>query len=173
MRIPDLKDFNSANKEVKTYIKTQYNNKYVADIAVKTKVERQILLEELLMKQTYCDNITDYIEYFKTGITRGIHTMSISDSSKIGFVNLKDNLIDLNQNIPHRIEKLRIILVGTDEKDNVVWNSGNCLRLKLDPFEEVFKKLGKDNEWEEIKNIYKTKKSHIYREKPNRQGQVS
>ncbi len=110
----------------------------------------------------------------------------IPDRSSPGYTEL---LLELNSDdIPLRLEKLRILMIGrsikfdpdvhdTKDLDWVVWNRGNiCDRDELTLYENISSRgnnLGKlKMSWDDFKNLYRRMGyiSHVYRDsdKPNR-----
>jgi hypothetical protein len=170
MKIIDLGKFEAAQKFLKDYVRGLYNNKYALDLLMKSKVEKQMVVDELVKAHLECKTTEEFIKLFKEGITRGNCSAIITDSSKIGYIPLKESLLDLTKEVPIRAEKLCILLLGTDSKDNIVWNNGNAIRVDLTAFEICFAEMGKEHWFEGIKEIYKKKKLHVYRDLPNRHG---
>src|SRR5690606_17624751 len=109
MKIIDLGKQDASEKFVKQYIRHQYNNKYNHELVLKAKVEKQMIVDESDKVHIETPATQECIKLFKEGITRGNSTMIICDASKIGFVNLKDALLDLNVEVPYRAEKLCIL----------------------------------------------------------------
>ena len=102
----------------------------------------------------------------RKGIKKGYLTFVIYNESIKGYYNLKNKLIDEKINVPLRYEKLKAIILGRDEKGEIIWNKGNIIRNYREDYKQILEKL-KPELWEEIKN---NKINYIYREKENRQG---
>jgi hypothetical protein len=170
MKLIDLGKSDVAQKFLKDYVRGLYNNRYAYDILMKSKIEKQMVVDELVKAHLECKTTEEFIQLFKEGITRGSHSLVISDSSKIGFMPLKEGLLDMNREVNLRPDKLCILLLGTDSKDNIIWNNGNAIRCDLGPFEDCFAAMDKSHWFEGIKEIYKKKKVHIYRDLANRHG---
>jgi uncharacterized protein YegL len=170
MKFDDLINKESAENMIKNYVKTQYINQYNSDISAKNKEERDVLCKLLISEIGSADQMDKTIDLWKNGLTRGTTSLSIVNNSSMGNIELKQSLLDLNNNIPDRIGKLKILLLGRDDKDNIVWNNGNVLFTQLAEFETIFTKLGQTDQWNAVKDEYKKRNRHIYRDLVNRHG---
>ncbi|CAF1524088.1 unnamed protein product, partial [Adineta steineri] len=113
------------------------------------------------------------VQLMREGLTRGKIQLAIANSSSLGFIELKNKLLDLNENVPRRLDIIKIFLLGRDYKQNdePVWNNGNVLFTPdLRQFENIFNTLGFDGEWAKIKEEYMKRNLHVYRDGFNRHG---
>jgi len=134
------------------------------------KAERELLCNDLVNQLSKTSSMDEYCKLFKEGFKKGEMSIVISDTSKLGFTQLYDKLFDFNTNVPQRDEKLKVLLLGVDKEGVAVYNGGNAIKTNLNIFEEAFTKLGQEKVWEEIKEFYKKKYLHSYRELANRHG---
>jgi hypothetical protein len=170
MKIIDLGNKDNADNMASEYIKKQYIDKYQSDVSIKSKNEKE-KLSEILVDSLIKDNtIGRFITLMKDGITKAKTTAHITNSSSLGFIGLKNKLLNLDNDVPLRLEKLEIILLGRDDKNNIVWNLGNTLRTKLQQFKDVFTTVSDPEIWNILLDKYKTRDMHVYREDENRHG---
>lgn len=173
MKIIDLSDYKVADAFVRDYVQRQYIAKYQSELSHKSRLEKEELIKIMVDKITKTDDINEMIEFMINGITKENINVKIVNTSSIGYIDLKTRLLDTTIMIPNRCDKLKILLMGRDNKDNIVWNNGNVLFTDLKEFANVFTKEGKDDEWKIIKEEYMKRKLHIYRgdtSKENRHG---
>jgi len=170
MKTQDCGSFEAMDKMIRDYIKKQYYDEYKSRLTQKGKDEHRTLVLELINKMTNTNCINEFKNLFKEGLTRNHVSVVISDVNKLGFVELKDSLFNSDTFVPLRVEKLRILILGVDKDDIVIWNKGNILRKSLNVLAEQFNKLGLIDEWNKLYEIYKTKNIHVYRDSdlPNR-----
>ena len=90
----------------------------------------------------------------------------------MGYIELKDSLLNMNNDVKYRLDKLRILLLGQDKNGTTIWNNGNVLRINIDQFEDIFKKMNADEMWKDIKEDHDKRSVYRYRESgiPNRHG---
>jgi hypothetical protein len=168
MRYCDAGTENNICTFISDFVKKQYVDKYQSDTHQKVKDEQQALKTELVKRLLETNDMHTYCQYFKDGIQLGKSKCVIINPTAIGYVELRDGLLDCNKNIPNRIEKIAILLLGKNSANEVVWNNGNKLITKLAQFEAIFKNSGNEDKWNEIFTEYKKLGLHIYREKENR-----
>ena len=173
MKMIDLIDENAAKKTIADYIRKRFENQYATDLSVKGRAERTelttILVQSILQSRDHQEMIT----LMREGLTRGKSQATIANSSSLGFVELKDKLLDYNEKIPRRLDIIKVLLLGRDYKQNdePVWNNGNVLFTpNLGDFERVFISYGYAEEWTKIKDEYMKRNLHIYRDGFNRHG---
>ena len=169
MKIIDLVNFAPATKNVKTYVLRQYQANYQAANQKQIKLQIEIISKELVEALLAAPTMEDYKKILKEGITKGYLTYKLEDPSTKGFLELKQGLIDKTKNVPERLGKIIMFIMGTDEKDEVVWNKGNTVREKVGDFQAIVNELDKEA-WKKMLEKMKGKKSHTYRELENRQG---
>lgn len=173
MKIIDFVDEKSAEKMVQDYIRKRFENQYATDLAIKGRSERTELVSELVQSITQSQNHEEMIKFMREGLTRGKVQALIANSSSLGFVELKNKLLDLSEKIHRRLDIIKVLLLGRDYKNNdePVWNNGNVLfTSNLHDFERIFVFLGFAGEWEKIKAEYMKRNLHIYRDGFNRHG---
>ena len=173
MKMIDLVDERAAKQTIQNYIRKRFENQYASDLAVKNRSERTELASNLVQSIIQSKTHDEMIGLMRDGITRGKHQFSIVNSSSLGFVDLKTKLLDINEQIPRRLDIIKVLLLGRDYKndDEHVWNNGNVLFTPdLRDFEKIFLHYGYENEWEKIKNEYMKRNLHVYRDGFNRHG---
>lgn len=172
MKIVDVANRENAEKLVREYVKKQYVNKYQSDLTNKYRLEREELTKILVNAMGEAKTVDEVVQLFNNGMQKGTSqsTVKILNDSSQGFVELRNKLFDLNSNVPIRIEKLRIFLLGRDLNGNNVWNGGNVLPTELKPYEQLFTKLNAVESWTKLKEEYMERNIHIYRELMNRHG---
>ena len=170
MKIQDCGSFEAMDKMIRDYIRKQYFDEYRSRLAQKGKDEHRALAMELVDEMVSVDEMSEFKRLFGEGLTRNHVSVVISDVNKLGFVELKDALFDPSKYIPLRAKKLRILVLGVDKDDNVVWNKGNILRKSIASLSEGFEKVGLSSVWDNLYEIYKAKNVHVYRSSdlPNR-----
>ena len=173
MKMIDLVDEEAAKKMVQDYIRKRFENQYTTDLALKGRAERAELASQLVQSITQSKDHEGMIDLLRDGLTRGKTQLAIVNSSSLGFVELKDKLLNLNEKIPRRLDIIKVFLLGRDYKrdDEPVWNNGNVLFTPdFAAFEKIFIDLGFQAEWEKIKEEYMKRNLHIYRDGLNRHG---
>jgi len=171
MKIEDCGNEERMNKMIGDYIEKQYRADYQSRLSQKLKEEKRILADELVDKLIKSDDYAEYVDLFRNGLERGGVKALIADQYKLGFVELRNQMFDPHIYVPMRREKLRVLVLGCDEDDAVVWNNGNVLRCySFTTLSEKFEELGLSAEWENLKSIYRLKNLHVYRDSnlPNR-----
>ncbi|CAF4880464.1 unnamed protein product [Rotaria sp. Silwood1] len=173
MKIIDLIDEKAAKKMVQDYIRKRFENQYATDLAVKGRSERAELVVQLVQAIIQSRDHNEMIKLMRDGLTHGKIHLAITNSSSLGFIELKNKLLNLNEKIPRRLDIIKVFLLGRDYKNNDehVWNNGNVLfTSNLGDFEKIFVTLGFANEWEKVKAEYMKRNLHIYRDGFNRHG---
>ncbi|CAM4895296.1 unnamed protein product [Rotaria socialis] len=173
MKIIDLVDEKLAEKMLQDYIRKRYENQYATDLAMKGRLERIELIAELVQSIITSRDHNEMIKFMRDGLIRGKNQVVIANSSSLGFVELKDKLLDFNEKIPRRLDIIKVFLLGRDYKNNdePVWNNGNVLFIpNLCDYERVFVSCGYPDEWNKIKEEYMKRNLHIYRDGFNRHG---
>ncbi|AYV77901.1 MAG: hypothetical protein Edafosvirus2_80 [Edafosvirus sp.] len=179
MKFIDLINKESAEKMVREYVKKQYIDKYQSDLFAKAKIERDelsIILVNQIIKSKSIDHIK---KIWTNGISKKCYNtdgkyekdsslIKIQNSSSLGYALLKEKLLDLSIDVPNRIEKIKILLMGKDENGNIIWNNGNSLICNMTEFKELFEKINKTDVWDEIRRELVKQNIHIYRDAPNR-----
>jgi hypothetical protein len=155
---------------LKDYIKKQYHAHYQSELSKHNKLEIEVLTKELVQNMIDTDNIDEFINLFHYGLTKNHVSVVITDVFKPGFVALKDKLFDPSMEISLRSEKLRILILGQDRQNNIIYNKGNTVRMSLYELENLTMKVGCSELWKEIYNEYLKKNTHLYRgsNEPNR-----
>ena len=162
MLIDEINDLKSARIFVRRHIYKQYHNAYVADNYVKNKEEKEELCRRLVLKMINAETIEELKDCFLNGITIGSASHKILNSSNLGFLDFKNGLLNVKIHVPLRLTKLKILLLGRDDENNVIWNNGSVLMTSMDEFVNVFTSMNATEEWEMIKTAY-AKNGYLYR----------
>jgi len=173
MKIIDLADEKAAKRMVQDYIRKRFENQYATDLAVKGRSERTELASLLVQSILKSRDHDEMVKLMRDGLTRGKIQLAITNSSSLGFVELKEKLLDMNEKVPRRLDIIKVFLLGRDYKNNdePVWNNGNVLMVpNLSDFESIFVSLGYADEWAKVKEEYTKRNLHIYRDGFNRHG---
>lgn len=173
MKIIDLKYEEQAKKMVSDYIRKQFEELYSAELKLKKKTEERELaafLVESILKATTRSQVVDLM---RNGVSRGVVTHQIVNSSSRGFKDLKTKLADMKEDVPLRADIIRLFLLGRDhlDQDNIVWNNGGVTFVtNMSEFAKIFETLGRSDEWNVIFGEYKDRGVHLYRTKVNHHG---
>ncbi|CAF3550969.1 unnamed protein product [Rotaria sp. Silwood1] len=174
MKIIDVGNRRAAKKMVQEYIRKKFENQYASDLAVKRRLERTESVSLLVTSILQANSHSDIVKLMRNGITYGKLHLTIENSSSLGFIELKQKLLDLNENVPRRLDILKVFLLGRDDElnDEPVWNNGNVLfTTELSDYENIFTKLGQNDEWIKLRAQYIKRRLYIYRDELlNRHG---
>jgi len=101
--------------------------------------------------------------------------VSIRDRSAPGYPKLVEALMASPEaEVPERLMKLWVLILGRNANGEAVWSSGNVFRGDYKPFAELFIASGVDGKalWEKLLDIKKSFGTHVYRASgiPNRTG---
>jgi hypothetical protein len=170
MKIDDCGNFERMNKMISDYISKQYQSHYQSELSKQGKKEAELLTNELIDFMLYTNDINMFVKYFKDGLTRNHVHVEITDTYKLGYVELRDKIFDSNINVIKRVEKLKIFVMGTLDNNDIVWNKGNVVRISPNQLKTYYENLGISDVWDELYPLYKAKNKYIYRDsdKPNR-----
>jgi hypothetical protein len=166
MKILDSNDEIEVDKFLKEQTKHIYSSQYNMENQKQIKLQNEIITKELVEKLINSQNLEEFYNLMRNGITKGYLTHIIKDESTKGYNDLKNILLDEKKEVPLRFEKIRGILSGIDEKGETLWNKGNAVRNKRTHYQKFIEK-NKPDLWKEINEVNLT---HKYREKENRQG---
>lgn len=167
MKIIDVGNGRAAKKMVQEYIRKKYENQYASDLAVKRKLERTESVSLLVTSILQATSHDDIVNLMRNGVNHGNLNMTIENSSSLGFIELKQKLLDLKESVPNRLNILKVFLLGRDDEhnDEPVWNNGNVLfTTNLSDYEDIFTKLGHTDEWLKLKAQYIKRRLYIYRD---------
>lgn len=173
MKIVDVGDQIEAEKMIAEYISKRYMASYRRQIADKGKLEHRTLAKELVKKMASTNDITEFINLFKNGYTKGCVTEIISGVGKLGYAYLRDALFNKDIDVPLRRRKILILLSGKTDSGDIVWNNGNSLNIHINKLKRLTDDLEMPVVWDDIMNLYKRDRSYLYRtingeDKPNR-----
>lgn len=170
MKIEDPGNESRLDDFIKDYIQRQYHSHYQSELSKQNKKENELLLNELVEKLVESESVNDFNKLLSNGITRNHVSVTITDMFKDGFINLRDKMFNPNSSCPDRANKLRVLILGTDEKNNIIYNKGNTIKMALPDLERLCNLVGCGVMWKNIKDTYIEKSIHLYRmsNTPNR-----
>ncbi|CAG9800237.1 unnamed protein product [Chironomus riparius] len=171
MKMIDLKDHKEALDDVKKYVRDQFEKLYDYELKAKRRIEEtemaRIIVEMIISE-------TDYqamIDVWKNGMERNGITYKIATQSSNGFRLLCRKLIDTKLSIPLRSEIIKVLFLGVDWNNEIVYNKGKICDIKnVKKFKKRFMLTSSLDEWNEIEDMIKKRPVHVYREKENRCG---
>lgn len=172
MKIPDLKNYTEAMIDVRNYIRDQFEADYLSQLSHKRKVESDLMGDRIATKILSAETYQEMISIWRDGIMRNNVTYKISTASSPGFKTLTQELFLHKKTVPQRTKIVKVLLLGVDEDNAVVWNHGGvCFLANIKVMKMNFLKYGTWTEWNAIMSEYKKRGKHIYREhKKNRHG---
>ncbi|AYV83841.1 MAG: hypothetical protein Hyperionvirus12_38 [Hyperionvirus sp.] len=163
MLIDELGDFAVGDSLVREYVRKQYQNKYTSDLTFKIKAEKDVLSEKLINKMLGVESVQEFSDLFEGGIVRGKAYHKIVNKASLGYNDLKMCLLNMKIDVPERLGKLKVLLLGRDDKDKIVWNNGNTLAVDLKEFKDVIVQLAGEEGWMGVYDEYAVRNVHIYR----------
>jgi len=169
----DVVDREAAEAMVRNYVRGKFMSKYRQDLVAHNKEEYRLLMAELVQNMLDSETSEKFCELFRNGLAKGLTKAHIGNTANMGYVDLRDGLTDSTRNVPLRVTKIQLLLLGRDAKDEPIWNGGNVLFVKdLEPFRKVLCDTSAQGEllWDKMYKVYMSRRRHIYREKPNRCG---
>lgn len=169
MKIVDIGDEYLAEKMVADYVERQYSQYYYNQMVNKRKEESIIMIDNLISDMLASKTISSYVTLFQEGVTYNDTTYQIKNTCSFGYTKLSSSLIDMNLDVPHRCDKIKIMILGR-HNDEIVWNNGGVLFADIDIFKDVFTALDHTNYWDNLYKTYIERKIHVYRDFCNRHG---
>lgn len=169
MKTYDLGNKENAEKMVKDYVKKVFYDIYMKEFNIMKKRTLKELADELGLQIVQSTSIDKFKDLLKNGIKKGIVHAKMSNSDSMGYIPMYKLLINTNFNVPHRAEKLKILLLGVDN-DEIVWNNGGIVFTDMKVVKKVYEIINKEDVYEELITKYREKNKHIYRDLPNRHG---
>ena len=165
MKIMDLQDEKKVEEFLQNYVRQKYANKYASEKAFKGKTEREQLKNQLVEKMVESKTKEDLLVLFKEGLTIGCTNWKIVNSCTNGFVEFRNKLLDTTIEVPLRLQKISILLLGKNPEDGTeVWNNGHSLFcMDLRPYEAIFQQSNKMELWNNIKSAHRVTNRHEYR----------
>jgi hypothetical protein len=168
MRINDLHNKQSAENMILEYLTKQYHDDYSTRRTHKKKEEHNIVMHKLIDDLINTNDFKEFCDLKGQGLTYKNINFHIVNHTSMGFVELKEKLLDTSLNVPLRSEKIYVFLTGKNFNGDKIWNGGNLLRIKLSEYEYLFEKFNGTEIFEKLKELYKLNPVHIYRDKINR-----
>lgn len=170
MKIVDIGINNNGNKLTSSYVKSQYENDYNRRLTEKKNKEKIKMMEKLVDAMTKEEDNEKFIKLFKEGLEYGGTTFKIANTNSLGYIELRQNLLNMNIDVPNRLDKITVFILGR-HGDEIVWNNGSVLFSYVSEFFNVFKECDANDSWNELYKLYKARRVHVYRGmKSNRHG---
>ncbi|CAH6420218.1 Hypothetical protein MVR_LOCUS69 [uncultured virus] len=168
MLIVDLADPTMIEKQIRDYVEKQYTDNYKARVDAKT-TEEAAQMRVMLLGKLAVAGIPEFKQLMREGFGHNGSVVKIIGPGSLGGPELLKQVADVACPFEHRIEKF-LLLIKAADTDGVVWNNGNTLRIKISSYEELFTSHGATELFEELRSTLRTRPTHVYRDKANRQG---
>lgn len=171
MKILDVKYHDEIIEDVKKYVREQFEAQYYYDVKAKRRQEEREMAHTIVDKLINETSYQAMVNIWKNGITRNNIIYKIANSSSNGFKQLCKKVVDLSVNIPLRSKIIKILLLGIDADNQVVYNNGQLVDIKnIKKYKRRFLVTETVKDWDEIEEQFNDRPIHIYRDKPNRRG---
>lgn len=176
MNITDLKDPEEIKNLIKKYVTNQYKSKYDSERVKRRKLENSTLLNLFLHEISTCTDRKELIRLFLEGVKKGAKTFTYKGFGCLGYIELKQLVLDTSKPIPLRKDLLKMFLLACDTENycRPLFNGGKTAAVQnIDDFRNVFVDFcgGSEEDWDLIFAEYKIRSIHSYRNgKPNRHG---
>jgi len=164
MKITDCKYRDAIESVISDYVERQYRADYQSRFAQQEQREKEMLSIELVNNMLNTSSIEEYIKLFREGMKRNHVSACISDTTRLGFITLRDKILSPQCNVTLREPKLWIFIMGTTPNGSHVWNRGNVLRMSIKILEDSFTALNLKAMWAKMYPIYKERNVYIYRD---------
>ncbi|KAI9348195.1 hypothetical protein BDR26DRAFT_948486 [Obelidium mucronatum] len=165
-------------------IREMHSERYTQDLKLKASQEHALLTKELVDRMIATDNLNEFCNLFRDGLTRGNgptpSKAQILNPASPGFSDLTTQLLSLEATIPCQVPKARILLLGrmpirkhrNEETGRLVWNNGNVFGFADIPkFEALYNRYGMVDSWMDDLKEFNERRKHVYREgRENRHG---
>jgi hypothetical protein len=144
---------------VHRYVKARFD----MDVSQKTRLETQILNEELV--EQICEAADDDTRFqlLKVGIHRGNSHAQIVSFSSLGYVLLRKKILENAATIPNVNQLIKILLLAKDN-NQAIWNGGNVLLQTASQLEELHQAWqGSQEDWKILSDYYLKNRRQEYR----------
>ncbi|KAL7048061.1 hypothetical protein ACKWTF_003198 [Chironomus riparius] len=178
MKIIDLKNYEEAVEDVKSYVRSFFKKQHNIDLAQIRKINAIYLVDlkySDINEQRYlmriqkdpdfakmavkkiieATNSDGMIEAWRNGIELNERGFRVVGTGSFGFRMLKMALGTFTLDIPMRSEIIRTILLGVDRQNKEVWNKGKPYligRKVLQYYETAFTNNSSNEEWTKLYN---------------------
>jgi len=127
MKIADVGGRAQAMAPLGDYVASPYANHYRRQVVQKAVDETRIIVEDLVRQMLRAPTIEEFCALLSRGLTRGpVHDV-IDTVSHVGYMPLRAGLLDTTADVPLRLDKLEVMVVGRDPANEPVWNRGNVM----------------------------------------------
>jgi len=136
-----------------------YKADYEKRLRDKTAEEARIRMLKLVDDIIKSDSMEAFLELMQ----------QIPNRSSEAFGLVLEKLTE-SSGMPLRFRKMWVCLLGRNKEGEPIWNDGNCLVGDLSKYCEEFRKAGKMDMWDSLKDVRAKYPLHRYRGFPNRHG---
>ena len=167
----DIINRKDIQNDIDKYIQSVYSTEYHRLLNEKKNEENKIVADILVCEMAETDSIDIFIDKLRNGIEYRDVYHSIDNHQSIGLTKLMAKLSTINDNtVPHRIEKLSIIITGRDNDENIIWNNGSAMRINVENFRNIYSRYDAIDEFNRVMSVCRKNMLYIYRESniPNR-----
>jgi len=169
---PEYGDVNVCKSWLDSLLQRVYRSDYDHRMSAKLAVEAQILLDRLVQELITCSG-DDFVPLITGKTGRTDLADGLLNRGAPGFADLQAALLNPDLDVPDRLWKLWVIVLGRDRNGDEIWANGNIMIGDLHAFAEFFQpSAGEDNRsmWRSLREIKKKYGTHKYRPKENRHG---
>jgi len=160
---PDLGVRSMGRQMCDEYLLQRYTEDYDLRLKEMANEERKQICAELIQNLLETDCMASFCSLLSTGITHGEITFQIENVHSEGVRELHSALLDAEQPVKKRADKLYVFYTGEDMEQQQVWNRGNMFKTDTDPVRKLLTSMKEEGMWEKIHQQYQTKISHAYR----------
>ena len=158
-----LDDEKSIHDYIENIVFGIYKDDYAKRLAQKRSEEAAIAMTKLLESLISTDDIDQFIKLLNTEEDK--KSARIPNHSSPGFKELLSMLIDFSHDVPQRLMKLWIVLLGRNHLGEPVWNNGNVYNGDYTYFAFAFEKVEPSKEaWTALKRMKEKYGIYKYRD---------
>jgi hypothetical protein len=185
MRIADLGSAAAQRKLLAAYVAAQHANVYQGRAVDKKKREARAVVDILVAELAAAPTMPAFCALLQGGLRRGTCAVAIENASVLGFVDLRDRLLDTasGDGVPLRLEKLSVVVLGRhfpedaagsddDAADvvplgatdgEVVFNGGRVVTQGLAEVEAAFARCRAAARYAVLLRRFAAHRAHVYR----------
>jgi len=163
MKFLDTIHFDALDSEVRTWIRAQYHTDYQIRLAEQNKLELETLTNDMIEELCSCSTIEYFNTILRDGASRNNTQIQFTTSFSQGVTDFRNKLFDPKIDIPLRADKIKIFLLGTNNKGSLVWNKGNVYKMNYATLSSSMTTLGLSVSLETYFDDYKARALYCYR----------
>jgi len=130
MKMIDLNNYEEAMDDVKKYVREQFEKLYDFELKARRRLEETEVAQEIVEKITNESDYQAMIDVWRNGIERNGITYKLATQSSNGFKLLCRKLIDTKWMILLRSEIIKVLFLGVDRNNEIVYNNGKICDIK-------------------------------------------